>query len=223
MIRTPQILQDISDRITRHRGRRRTEQEHPNWYLQFFIIEAALAEAKLCFAETPPAQYPGEDLYQALVELAARVAMSAELIAHPGQNSVFFADADADKMPDTEGADGEPQEWHEESMERPTIGMIAHDSPAYGQMIVFERALDLHVARSKKYYNMWQRYGWRGAMMQARSSIERAWNMTMPLAMSEAGVTANKQKVLDDLLDAINYCAFTYRNIADDNDGTWEW
>jgi hypothetical protein len=101
--------------------------------------------------------------------------------------------------------------------------MTENNSPTQEQMAVFERALKLHENRTKKYHDMWQRYGWRGAMVQARSAIERAWSMTMPYAMSEQGVKANKLKVIDDLLDTINYCAFAIRNIEDANDGTWEW
>lgn len=97
---------------------------------------------------------------------------------------------------------------------------LSHDSLAHEHAAVLERALTLHVSRSERYGQMWQSYGWRGAVVHARSAVERAWRLLIP----GDPIKSERDKAVDDLLDTINYCAFAIRNIeADNEEGSWEW
>jgi hypothetical protein len=82
------------------------------------------------------------------------------------------------------------------------------------QRAVLEQALRIYEERNRKYNDNWRRFGWRGCVFRVRERAERAWDA---LFWAEDGAEA-----VDDLLDLINFAAFTVRAIREGNrDGTW--
>lgn len=84
---------------------------------------------------------------------------------------------------------------------------------------VLQRALAIYQNRNAEYKDIWREYGYRGSVVHLRSCVERVWRRLHPSAIGH-----RKSKVVDELLDSINYSVFTIRNIEADNaEGTWKW
>lgn len=107
---------------------------------------------------------------------------------------------------------------------------------AQEQYAVLEEALDIYLERHRARGDLWVRYGWRGALHEARVACERAWRRwfsaepvvvverrELPIDQREPVSHAVDLEV-DELLDTINYAAMAIRAIrAGNRDGTAGW
>lgn len=93
--------------------------------------------------------------------------------------------------------------------------------PTAEQMKLFLEALAIYDERNVRYADNWRRFGWKGCIFRLRERAERAWDhwwysQLNPDYMSELPPD------VDDLLDLINFAAFTIRAIREGNrDGEW--
>lgn len=89
---------------------------------------------------------------------------------------------------------------------------------------VLMRALKIYEERNEKYKDNWRRFGWRGCIFRMRERVERAWDALWDHEIPDAtDATINPADAsIDDLLDLINFAAFTIRAIEEGNrDGSW--
>jgi hypothetical protein len=85
------------------------------------------------------------------------------------------------------------------------------------QRSVMRRAVMIHVERNKLYHDNWRRFGWRGCLFRLRERTERAWD-----GLWDAPAQEPPLEIVDDLLDLINFAAYTIRAIEEGNrDGIW--
>jgi len=85
---------------------------------------------------------------------------------------------------------------------------------------ILNEAADIYERRDKQYGDQWKKYGWRGALYNARRKVERAWEQ---LWDHDPTVTLDDDPT-DDLLDTINYCAMCIMEVrAGNRDGTGGW
>jgi hypothetical protein len=92
------------------------------------------------------------------------------------------------------------------------------------QLDVVLRALAIHDDRNVRYKDNWRRFGWRGCLFRLRERTERAWDALWeaPLPPADDEKFEGQDAVIDDLLDLINFAAYTIRAIEEGNrDGTW--
>lgn len=101
---------------------------------------------------------------------------------------------------------------------------------------VLARAAAIYAERERAYGGQWKKYGWRGAIYNARRKVERAFT-TLWNAEPRAEVTFHPDETttqkpgvfadpidVDDLLDTINYCAMAIMQVEDGNrDGAGSW
>lgn len=100
---------------------------------------------------------------------------------------------------------------------------------------VLQRALMIYEERHEKRGDLWKRYGWRGALHEARVACERAWVRWFSAEPVTVDVrrfgdsepehlNAVPDLAVDELLDTINYAAMAIRAIEEGNrDGTAGW
>lgn len=100
-------------------------------------------------------------------------------------------------------------------------------APTYGQedldhiAQVFDHCMGILKARQASYGSQWKKYGWRGALYNARRKVERAWAQ---LWDAEPDSPTGRHMGVDDLYDTINYCAMTLLAIEEGNrDGEGDW
>jgi len=87
-------------------------------------------------------------------------------------------------------------------------------------MEVLDMAMEVYKERNARYGDAWRRSGWRGTLTDLRRKIERAWSF---LWHAEPG-DGDEQPDIDDLVDIINYAAFSIRAIKEKNrDGYGGW
>lgn len=95
------------------------------------------------------------------------------------------------------------------------------------QQAIFDEALIIYAERNVHYKDNWRRFGWRGCLFRLRERVERAWDGLWdadPDTMDEEDETrpTTRHPIEDDLLDLINFAAFTIRAIREGNrDGEW--
>jgi hypothetical protein len=83
------------------------------------------------------------------------------------------------------------------------------------QRRIMDEALAIYTERNERYVDNWRRFGWRGCLFRLRERVERAWDELWD---------ADPEGALhdDDLVDLINFAAFTVRAIRERNrDGEW--
>lgn len=102
---------------------------------------------------------------------------------------------------------------------------------------VLDEALEVYRERNARYGDAWRRSGWRGTLTDLRRKIERAWSFLWHAEPSDkVEITAFQDKDpqyvdggpnmpdYDDLIDIINYAAFSIRAIREGNrDGYGGW
>lgn len=85
------------------------------------------------------------------------------------------------------------------------------------QLEVLLEALKVYDERNVKYKDNWKRFGWRGCLFRLRERTERAWDDWF-----HGDVDIDEMPDVDDLIDLINFAAFTIRAIREGNrDGSW--
>lgn len=96
-------------------------------------------------------------------------------------------------------------------------------------MEVLDMAMRVYAERNAKYGDAWRRSGWRGTLTDLRRKIERAWTFlwhATPIPKpdeGEARIDVDPDHI-DDLIDIINYAAFSVRAIKEGNrDGYGGW
>ncbi len=88
---------------------------------------------------------------------------------------------------------------------------------------VLDQAGDIYELRHPNYGDQWKKYGWRGALYNARRKVERAWAQLWNAAEPSPEYKEDMPGV-DDLLDTINYCAMAILEVRNGNrDGTGKW
>lgn len=103
-------------------------------------------------------------------------------------------------------------------------GAVLEGSPrAVAQ--VLEEALDIYLKRHPHYGDQWKKYGWRGAIYNARRKVERMWAQLWNAEPSDAVAEATKQvSGVDDGLDTIVYLAMAIVAVREGNrDGMGAW
>jgi hypothetical protein len=93
-----------------------------------------------------------------------------------------------------------------------------HDTEAmWEQARVLQMALKIYSDRNIRYKDNFKRFGWRGCLFRLRERSERAWD-----DLWDADVDGVLHT--DDLIDLINFAAFTVRSIQEKNrDGEGSW
>jgi hypothetical protein len=105
------------------------------------------------------------------------------------------------------------------------------DNPAmHEQLTILVQALGVYVDRNRRYKDNWRRFGWRGCLFRLRERAERAWDdlwdaHTPRTRPPEDAFRFEPADVhTDDLIDLINFAAFTIRAIRENNrDGEGKW
>lgn len=100
---------------------------------------------------------------------------------------------------------------------------------------VLDQAMAIYNQRDGSYGNQWKKYGWRGALFNARRKVERAWAIWWDAVVDTAEISVWQEKKpvrrvavgeldVDDLLDTIMYCAMAVLEIRGGNrDGEGGW
>jgi hypothetical protein len=100
----------------------------------------------------------------------------------------------------------------------------SHGPAVAEQADVILSALQVYVDRNVKYKDNWRRFGWRGCLFRLRERVERAWDYLWDAPVIEGTELALSEELhdLDDMIDLINFAAFTIRAVREGNrDGSW--
>lgn len=93
------------------------------------------------------------------------------------------------------------------------------DQALKDQVEVLLEAFCIYAERNERYADNWRRFGWRGCLFRLRERAERAWD-----ALWDAHPRVDNHLSVDDLIDLINFAAFTVRAVRTGNrDGEGRW